>query len=85
MLGDAVLRTFKAISDLIREWYRGTYIPPPPNDRNSALIFILAGHYEQPPLAKIMRVIGLFWLNHWKFIITTIIAVIGGIWLKGRQ
>jgi hypothetical protein len=46
---------------------------------------ISPGHYEQPPLAKILGTIGVFWLNHWKWIITTVVAVIGGIWLKTKQ
>lgn len=61
----------------IKSWYQGKFVPPPPNDPNSAIITISPGHYEQPPLAKILRIIGHFWLAHWKWIVGTIIAVIG--------
>jgi hypothetical protein len=47
-------------------WYRGRYVPPPPNDPDSSLVFISPGHYEQPILAKTLGVIGRFWLAHWK-------------------
>jgi hypothetical protein len=58
----------------IREWYRGTYVPPPPNDPSSQLVFISPGHYEQSALAKGLRALGRFWLCHWKWIITTALA-----------
>jgi hypothetical protein len=72
------------ISGHLREWYRGKFIPPPPNDPQSMVVFISPGHYEQPPLAKFLGTVGRFWSNHWKWIITTFIAVAAGIWLKGK-
>jgi hypothetical protein len=61
----------------IKTWYRGKYVPPPPNDPNSPIVIISLGHYEQPALAKLLRVIGRFWLSHWKWIVGIIIAVVG--------
>jgi hypothetical protein len=63
--------------DKIKNWYRGKYIPPPENDPNSGVVFLLLGHYEQPPLAKALKWIGNFWLSHWQWIIGTTLAVIG--------
>lgn len=58
------------------EWYQGTYIPPPPNDPYSNIVFISTGHYEQPPLAKILRMLFQFWLDHWKWIIGVAVAIL---------
>ena len=63
------------ILESITNWYRGEYVPPPPNDPNSQLIFISPGHYEQPLLAKILGAIGQFWFAHWKWVIGTAIAL----------
>ena len=62
------------VVERIRQWYRGTYIPPPPNDPNAALVFLSMGHYEQPALAKALGIAGRFWLGNWKWIITTALA-----------
>ena len=69
------------IVEKIKVWYRGKYVPPPPNDPNSSIIFISLGHYEQPLLAKILGVLGRFWLTHWQWVIGTTIALVA-IFLK---
>lgn len=61
----------------LKEWYRGRYIPPEPNDPDSAVFFFSVGHYEQPALAKILGVLGRFCLAHWQWIIGTVLAIIG--------
>jgi hypothetical protein len=60
----------------LKNWYRGRYVPPPPFDSDSIVIFGL-GHYEQPPLAKLLGVLGRFYLAHWQWIIGTALAIIG--------
>lgn len=60
----------------LKEWYEGKYVPPPSIDPDSSFVIISPGHYEQPLVAKILRVIGNFWLAHWKWIIGTVLAVI---------
>ena len=37
----------------------------------------LTGYYEQPALAKVLGVLGRFWLAHWQWIIGTVLAIIG--------
>jgi hypothetical protein len=40
-------------------------------------------HYEPPALAKALRVLGRFWIAHWKWIITiaiTIAGILTGVW-----
>lgn len=59
----------------IVNWYRGKYVPPPPNDSGSALVFIAPDHYERPALAKILQRLGTFWLAHWKWIIGIVVAI----------
>lgn len=66
----------KNFTDRIRDWYRGTYVPPPPNDPYSQIVFIGPGRYEQPRLAKILGVLGRFWLKHWQWIVGTVVAVV---------
>jgi hypothetical protein len=52
----------------VEDWYRGKYIPPPPNDPDSPIIFVSAGWYEQPHLARMIGAIARFWLAHWQWI-----------------
>jgi hypothetical protein len=65
-----------SLKERLQEWYRGKYVPPPPNDPGSPLWRISPGHYEQPSLARLLRVIAQFWLAHWQWIIGTAIAII---------
>jgi hypothetical protein len=58
----------------IKEWYRGRWVPPPPPGRY--LVFTM-GHYEQPALARILGVLGRFWLAHWQWIIGTALVIVG--------
>jgi hypothetical protein len=66
-----------SLIEKIKTWYRGKYIPPPPNDPDSPLFIISPGHYEQLALAKLLRAIGRFWVARWKWIIGTAIALAG--------
>ena len=59
-----------------QDWYRGTYVPPPKHDPDSPLVRISPGRYEQPPTAKLLRVLGRFWSAHWQWIIGTALAII---------
>ena len=65
-----------SLAERIRDWYRGTYVPPPPNDPDSPIVIISIGHYEQPLLAKLLGISGRFWLDHWQWIIGTALAVL---------
>ncbi len=60
----------------LRDWYRGQYVPPRPNDPDSPLVVISPGHYEQPLFAKLLRTLGRFWLDRWQWIIGTTVAVL---------
>ena len=64
-----------AVIERLRIWYRGRYVPPPPIDHESIVIFG-NGHYEQPPLAKMLGVLGRFYIAHWQWVIGTVLAVI---------
>ena len=70
----------------IKKWYKGKYILP---KRESFATVTTAdgrrghgvpinepiGHWEQPPLANLLRRLGQFWREQWKWIIGTAIAV----------
>lgn len=72
-------------AEQIREWYRGKYIQPRPNDPNSPIVVISPGHYEQPLLAKCFGALGRFWLAHWQWIIGTSLAIIGLLLTLGQK
>jgi hypothetical protein len=63
-----------ALRERFTEWYRGRWVPPPPPGRH---VVFLMGHYEQPRLARILGVLGRFWLAHWQWIIGTALVIIG--------
>ena len=67
----------RRLMERLREWYRGRYIPPPPNNPSSPFVVISPGHYEKPLLATCLRAIARFWLGHWQWIIGTAVAVVG--------
>jgi hypothetical protein len=61
----------------IAEWYRGPYVPPPPNDPNSPVALFLMGRHEPHWTARYAQVLVAFWLAHWQWVIGTSIAVAG--------
>jgi hypothetical protein len=63
------------LKEKIEDWYRGKYIPPPPDDPNSPIFFGI-GSYQQPLLARIIGAVARFWVEHWQWIIGTILAVV---------
>jgi len=64
----------------IRIWYRGRYVPPPKSEPGDPFVIVSPGHYEQPRLAKALEAVAQFWLQHWKWLIGTLIALIG-VWV----
>jgi hypothetical protein len=61
------------IKDTIKNWYRGQRVEIRlPKD----MIGLPVVNYTQPSLARFLKVIGNFWLNQWKWIITTTITII---------
>lgn len=69
-----------SIFQKIKDWYRGKYVSP----KNERIVSIKIdpekmqiGRFERPHLAKIFNALIRFWLNHWQWIIGTIIALIG--------
>lgn len=57
------------------EWYQGQYVPPPPNDPDSAVVFISPGHYQKSAPAQALTWIVSFWLEHWKWVIGIVVAL----------
>jgi len=66
-----------SLVDKIKKWYRGKYVPPPENDLDSPIVIISPGYYEQPLVAKALKQIGKFWVNHWQWILGFIVAIAG--------
>lgn len=62
------------IIKIITGWYRGKYIPP--NTKHNGL-FTIHGYYEQHLLSKILGAIWHFYILHWQWIWSTIIALLG--------
>lgn len=67
------------ITEKIKRWYEGTYIPPLENDPYSELFVVGSGHFEKHLLAKGIHHFWCFWKRTWHIlfplIITTIIAL----------
>jgi len=61
----------------IKKWYKGNLVYQ--NKDDDTLVRIPGSYYEQPPLAKLIKWLGDFWLKHWKWILTTLIAIVLGI------
>jgi hypothetical protein len=58
----------------VRAWYGGkweSYEAP----QDSAVVFINAGNYKLHWTAEATRVLVRFWAAHWKWIVTTALAV----------
>ncbi len=62
------------LKNWIRNWYEGTFVPYD-NDQSSNLFFI-GGDQEFHWTARAARLMAAFWLSHWKWIITTVVAVV---------
>lgn len=66
----------------LKNWNRGTYVPPPENDPDSPLIIISPGYYKRPLLAKVFETICQFFQRQGAGIIAGImISVVAGILL----
>ena len=57
----------------IKKWYQGKYIPPN-NDPDSPIVFTF-GRTKRPLVARVLSIIGTFWLNHWKFLLTFLLGL----------
>ena len=66
-----------SITECVANWYRGKFIPPPPNDPNDSIIIISPGYYEQPLLAKSIGAAWAFYVKHWQWVWSTVIALVG--------
>ena len=70
------------IRDGIVRWYEGVF-EPYANDPNSSAI-IMGGDYRRHWTAHVARALVRFWLAHWKWIVTTVIAI-AGVLLAARR
>ena len=68
-----LLDWYRGLRQRLHDWYRGKYVPPRPSTPD--LVVISPGHYDQPVFAKLLRTVGRFCRDHWKWIITITLAV----------
>jgi hypothetical protein len=61
----------------IEEWYRGSWVAPPPNDPNSQVVFISAGHHDPHWTARVAQGLVGFWLARWPILIGFAISLAG--------
>ena len=59
----------------IKRWYEGEYVPYK-NDPRSSLGFVGGGAYEKHWTAQLARGFVTFYLKHWKWLWTPVIAVV---------
>ncbi len=60
----------KSLIARLREWWRGEYLPSPSD------MFVSPGEYDQPLLARVVVLVWRFWLVHWKFVLSFVVAVV---------
>lgn len=69
----------------IRRWYEGeAKVRTYPNDPSSALYIFPSPYAEYHWTAKFARALVVFYLEHWKWIWTTVIAVVAIVWRTTR-
>lgn len=61
----------------IKNWWQGEYVPPPPNDPNSAVVFLTLGFYRRHWSARTVSALVTFYLRHWQFVLTSAIGLAG--------
>ena len=60
--------------EYIKKWWQGKYINPPQSNQNDSIVFI-SGYFERHWSSKIVHKLVDFYLEHWKFIWGSIIAI----------
>jgi hypothetical protein len=65
----------KSISSHIKTWYNGKFVSYQ-NDADSDLIFIVGGYHKRHWSAIVARCFVAFYLRHWKWIWSSIIAAL---------
>jgi len=65
------------MKEILKRWWQGTYVPPAPNDPHSSVVVISPGTYRLHWSSRAAHVICEFWLAHWQYVISTVIAVVG--------
>lgn len=70
------MKILATITNSIARWYEGKYIPPEPQPENSFISIMSVGHNERHWTAKLAAVLVAFYLKHWQWICTTLIAAI---------
>jgi hypothetical protein len=78
----ALCRIVQMFKDKTFAWYEGRYVPWE-NDRHSPIVLV-GGSYHRHWTARFAHVVVEFWLEHWKYVITTSIAIIG-LWIAYRK
>jgi len=68
------------MKETLKGWWKGTYVPPPPNDPNSAVVFFSPGSYQLHWSSKAAHVVADFWMKYWQWCLGFGLAVVGLIW-----
>ncbi len=61
----------------IKDWWQGEYVPPPPLDFSSGVIFISPGWYELHWSSRIAHAVVDFCAIEWKWLITILVSISG--------
>jgi hypothetical protein len=70
------LKLFSGTAKKLAEWHRGEYVPLDRED-DERFPVLSGGYYIQPPLARAIDALIRFYLIHWQWIWTTLIALVG--------
>jgi len=64
-----------SIRSRVEYWYRGGPLPEREMDKNGGLICRLPGTFEPSVSARIAQFLVDFWMKHWQYIISSVIAL----------
>jgi len=68
------------MNGILKHWWQGAYVPPPPNDPYSGFIFISPGTYKLHWSSRAAHMALDFWLKYWQWCLGFGLAVVGLIW-----
>lgn len=65
----------RQLSKRVRQWWDGEYVPPPPNDPNSPIVFLSLGHYRRHWTSRTAHAVVDFYLREWRWLLPFLVGV----------
>lgn len=65
--------------EAMKRWWAGEYVPPPPNDPNSSIIFLSPGEYKRHWSSRAAHTLVDFYLKEWKWLLPFLVGLVAAI------